>query len=496
MPFINSPTSKDNLPVVPLWINGSAQPIDGHSLFPVTSSVQEKVIHNAVSASPASATKACNAAATAFTSWRKTSPAHRRALLLKAADILDSRAEEIMDWQMAETSCPKEFAGFNIKAGTIYVREIAAATSELRGTVPQKSMGPTGEEVGGLTVVVREPIGVVLIIPPWNGAVILPLRAISMALAAGCTIVVKASELCPRTHSLLVECFEEAGIPAGVINMIQARREDAALVVEAIVSHKAVRKVDFIGSAAVGSKIGQVCAKYLKPVLMELGGKGPAIVLEDADLEKTAFLCAMGAVLDHGQLCFSTERIIVHKSIYEKFTQILAAVMSKIPKAGDAVTQQSATHAYDVLVDAQEKGATFLVGGPEYISKTSLKPTLVTNVKPDARIWDEETFGPSATVYIAEDDEDAITKANDSAYGLSAAVHSTSWEHAYNVAKYLEYGQVQINNMTCTDSPGGPIRGVKGSGWGQSNSIWGLHEFSIEKTIAFHPSSESNMLIH
>lgn len=123
---------------------------------------------------------------------------------------------------------------------------------------------------------------------------ILPLRAISMALAAGCAVVVKASELCPRTHNLLVECFEEAGVPTGVINIIQARREDAAAVTEAIVAHKAVRKVDFIGSAAVGSKIGQLCAKYLKPVLMELGGKGPAIVLEDADLEKAAFYCAMG----------------------------------------------------------------------------------------------------------------------------------------------------------------------------------------------------------
>ena len=123
-----------------------------------------------------------------------------------------------------------------------------------------------------------------------------------MALAAGCAIVVKASELCPKTHHLLVECFEEAGIPAGVINIIQAKREDAAPVVETIIAHKAVRKVDFIGSAAVGSKIGQVCAKYLKPILMELGGKGPAVVLEDADLEKTAFICALGGKYVHSRL--------------------------------------------------------------------------------------------------------------------------------------------------------------------------------------------------
>lgn len=215
--------------------------------------------------------------------------------------------------------------------------------------------------------------------------------------------------------------------------------------------------------------------------------------------------------MDHGQLCFSTERIIVHKAIYDKFVKILTATFSQIPRAGDAVTKQSATHAYDVLKDAQDKGAKFLCGGLEYLSDTSLKPTLVTNVSKDARIADEETFGPSASVYIAEDDDDAIAKANDSAYGLNAAVHSTNWEHAYNVAKQLEYGQVQINNVTCTDSrkwpellmilcktdnriAGAPIRGVKGSGWGQSNSIWGIHEFSIEKALYFHPTGAGSIL--
>jgi acyl-CoA reductase-like NAD-dependent aldehyde dehydrogenase len=158
------------------------------------------------------------------------------------------------------------------------------------------------------------------------------------------------------------------------------------------------------------------------------------------------------AVIDHGQLCFSTERIIVHKAVYDKFVGLLTGIFNKIPKAGDAVSKQSATHAYDVLKDAQDKGATFLAGGLEYLTPTSLKPTLVTNIPWEARIRDEETFGPSASVYIAEDDNDAIAKANDSAYGLNAAVHSTSWEHAYNVAKQLEYGQVHINNMTCSDS--------------------------------------------
>lgn len=151
-------------------------------------------------------------------------------------------------------------------------------------------------------------------------------------------------------------------------------------------------------------------------------------------------------------------------------------------------------HAYDVLSDAKGKGASFLAGGLQFLSETSLKPTLVTNVSRDARIFDEETFGPSASVYIAEDDNDAVEKANDSAYGLNAAVHSKSWEHAFKIAKLLEYGQVHINNVTCWDAPGIPIKGVKGSGWGTSNSIWGINEFSIQKSVTFHPSGASSII--
>lgn len=329
-----------------------------------------------------------------------------------------------------------------------------------------------------------------------------------MAIAAGCTIVLKASEKCPMTHHCLLEAFEEAGVPAGVINSIQVRREDAAAVTEALIAHKAIRKVDFIGSQAIGRAIGSLCGKYLKPVLMELGGKGPAIVLDDADLEKAAKLCAMGgkymhpgpillpadvidmslAILHHGQLCFSTERIIVQKSIADKFIPLLQAAMENIPTAGTAVDDASAKHAYDVLVDAQSNGATFLVGSPKFASKNSLQPALVTDVTPRARIWDEETFGPSATVYTINTDSEAIERANDSAYGLSAAVHSTNWERAYNISRQLEYGQVSVNNMTVADAPTQPIRGVKGSGWGQSNAIWGIREFTAEKCINMGPA--------
>jgi len=168
MVFVTYPESPNNLPVIPLWINGAAQPISSPaSLFPVISSVQDKALHHAVSATPDDAKAAVDSAATAFRTWRLTAPSYRRDLLLKAADVLKRRAQELIAAQVAETSCPLEFAGLNARSAVLYVKEIAAATTELRGTVPQRMAGPDGKEVGGLTVVVREPVGVVMIIPPY-----------------------------------------------------------------------------------------------------------------------------------------------------------------------------------------------------------------------------------------------------------------------------------------------------------------------------------------
>ena len=507
MPFLDATTNGDTasnpLPTVPLWIAGKAHNADSstskQSIQPIISAASNKHIHNFVSATPAQATLACDSAATTLQAWRQTTPAHRRNILLKVADEYERRLNEIAEMQTAETSCPLEFAKWNIAVAAKYIREIAAATAEIRGVVPQRDSDESGVGKEGLTIVNMEPVGVVMVIPPWNGAVILPTRALTMVLAAGCTVVLKSSEKCPMTHHLLVECYEKAGVPAGVINAIQVGREQAAEVTEAIISHKAVRKVDFIGSAGVGRMIGQLAAKYLKPVLMELGGKGPALILEDANLEKAAKICALGAILHHGQLCFSTERIIVLKGIADKFVPLLKAAFEEIPGAGTAVDTVSSKHAYDVLVDAKEHGAKFLVGGPEYIGekdlKISLRPSLVTEIPKDARIRDEETFGPSASVYVADDEAEAVKLANDSAYGLNAAVHSSSWERAFKVAKQLEYGQVLINQMTAGDAPGQPIRGVKGSGWGTSNSIWGIKEFLVEKTISFASAEGSKIAI-
>jgi len=302
-----------------------------------------------------------------------------------------------------------------------------------------------------MTFVFKEPLGSVLVIPPWNAAMVLAGRAITAAIGAGCTVVMKASELSPLTHALLAEVYRDAGLPKGVLNVVQSRREDAATVTEALIAHPGIRKIDFIGSAAVGRVVGATAAKHLKPVVMELGGKCPAIVLDDADLPKAAGMCASGATLHHGQICFGTERIIVHQKVADQFVTLLVKQVESA-NGGVAVSERIALNGLNILKDAKEKGAKFLTGDAELLGKNSICPALVqidpkTNV--DAmKIIDEESFTPTASVYVVENDEEAIALANRSAYGLNAAIHTRDLERAIKMGRELEYGQVHTNCPT------------------------------------------------
>jgi acyl-CoA reductase-like NAD-dependent aldehyde dehydrogenase len=302
--------------------------------------------------------------------------------------------------------------------------------------------------------------------------------------------VLKASELCPRTHHAIVEAFMEAGLPPGCLNQIQMGRESAPAVTEVLIADNAIRKVEFIGSATVGRIIGQVASKYLKPVLMELGGKGPALVLKDADLKRAAKLCALGAFLHHGQICMSTDRIIVVREIADEFSKYLVEEVKRgySEGVGFAVSPSIAKHAQLLLDEASKQGATYLVGDNRALGDTgaSLNPTIVTGVKSTDRLYDEETFGPSASLYVVEDEVQAIKLANESSYGLNAAVHSRDVFSALRVARQLEYGQVNFNTITEFDEASAPIGGVKGSGWGRNNGKFGLREFLVEKMVSVH----------
>jgi acyl-CoA reductase-like NAD-dependent aldehyde dehydrogenase len=472
---MSSPSSD----TVPLWIDGEALRADPLTTFPVTQSTTGNIVHHAASATPEEALRAVESSKTAFKSWRHTNHVTRRELILRVAAYYEEHAETFVKTQVLETSCEEAWAKQNAELACRYLREIAAVISSVNGTIPQL------EKPGAMGFVFKEPVGPVLCIAPWNAALILATRGVASAIAAGCTVVFKASELSPMTHSLITHAFVEAGVPKGVLNQIQTRREDAAAVTEAIIAHEAIRKVEFIGSAAVGRIIGQLAAKYLKPVLMELGGKGPAVVLDDADLDEAAKLAAMGAVVNHGQICFSTERIIVQESVAEKFQQLLVKAMESAGShAGCAVSPAIGRHANDVLRDAESAGDKFLMGGPSD-SDVRLRPTIVLNPS-TSRIVDEETFGPSASLYVVSSDEAAIELANRSAYGLNATIWSTNMERALKMSRELEYGQVHINSISVYTSPTASQGGVKGSGFGRQNGRWGLEEFLHDKFVSWH----------
>lgn len=235
-------------------------------------------------------------------------------------------------------------------------------------------------------------MGTVVIIPPWNAAYVLSVRALATAISAGCTVVLKGSEIHPATHLALAKLFTEAGAIPGLVNLVVASRDDASACTEAFFASKEVRKIDFIGSATVVRILGAQASKYLKPITLELGGKCQVIVLDDADLASAASLCADGALRHHGQVCFSTERVIVRKSVADTFLEILMEKFRDFGPAGTAVSKNVASHAREIFVDAQNHGCKFLIRGPEFVDEklmASLKPTIVLEPPKEARIVDE-----------------------------------------------------------------------------------------------------------
>ena len=320
----------------------------------------------APASSAADATKAVDAAARAFPAWSTTGPSHRRELLMKAAHALEAKAPAFAAAIAAETGGSALWAGFNVHLAAGMLIEAAAMTTQISGEIIPSDVP------GSLAMGIRQAAGVVLGMAPWNAPVILGVRAVALPLACGNTVVLKGSELCPATHGLIAEVFQEAGFPAGVVNYVTNAPSDAAGVVEAMIAHPGVRRVNFTGSTRVGRIIAAVCAKYLKPAVLELGGKAPALVLDDADLDAAVSGVAFGAFANSGQICMSTERIVVDQSVADAFVAKLAAKAAALPLGdprkgqvvlGSVVDMATVTRCNALIDDAVAKGAKLVCGG-------------------------------------------------------------------------------------------------------------------------------------
>jgi acyl-CoA reductase-like NAD-dependent aldehyde dehydrogenase len=419
-------------------------------------------------------------AGAAFPAWAAQGPNARRAVLMKAAAALEARADAFVEAMMGEIGATKGWALFNLGLAASMVREAAALTTQISGEVIPS------DKPGCLAMALREPVGVILGIAPWNAPIILGVRAIAVPLACGNAVILKASEQCPRTHALIIEAFAEAGFPDGVVQVVTNAPADAGEVVGALIDAPEVKRINFTGSTAVGRIIATRAAGHLKPCLLELGGKAPLIVLEDADLDEAVKAAAFGAFMNQGQICMSTERIIVVEAVAAEFAQRFKAKVETLavgdPREGKTplgavVDAKTVAHCQTLVQDALGHGATLLTGG-ETTQNVLMPAHVVDGVTQDMKLFRDESFGPVVGVIHARDEAHAIELANDSEYGLSAAVFTRDTARGLRVARQIKSGICHVNGPTVHDEAQMPFGGVGASGYGRFGGKAGIDSFT------------------
>ncbi len=469
---------------VTLLIGGKSLAAQSGRFYDRIDPVKNAVATRAPAAGVSDVDAAVAAASMAFKEWSVAGPGHRRGLLLRAAEVLLQHMDEFVQYIVAETGATAGWAGFNVAAGATFLREAASMTTQISGEVIASDVPDN------LAMAIRQPLGVCVGIAPWNAPVILGIRSMAMPLACGNTVVFKASELCPATHRLIGSVMQEAGFPDGVVNVITNNPSDAAEIVGALIDHPAVRHINFTGSTRVGRIVSERAAHHLKPVLLELGGKSPLIILDDADIDAAVDAAAFGAFMNQGQICMSTERIVVDGKIADEFVKRFAAKAEKLslgdPSAGPAilgalVDQRAADRVVALTKDAVAKGAHLAAGGQ--CEGTLMRATVVDHVQPGMRIYAEESFGPVVTIVRVNGDEEALRAANDTEFGLSAAIFSKDIARAWALARRVESGICHINGPTVHDEPQMPFGGVKASGYGRFGGKAAVDEFTVLRWI-------------
>jgi benzaldehyde dehydrogenase (NAD) len=419
-------------------------------------------------------------AADAFPAWSAMGPNARRAVLMKAATALEAKKDQFVEAMMGEIGATAGWAMFNLMLAAGMVREAAALTTQISGEVIPS------DKPGTLAMALREPVGVILGIAPWNAPIILGVRAIAVPLACGNTVILKASENCPRTHALIVEAFAEAGFPDGAVNIVTNAPADAGDVVGALIDAPEVRRINFTGSTHVGKIIAKRAAEHLKPVLLELGGKAPLVVLEDADLDEAVKAAAFGAFMNQGQICMSTERIIVVDAVADEFAARFKAKVASMavgdPREGTtplgAVVDKRTVECVSGLIeDALASGAEQLTGG-ETTQNVLMPAHVIDKVTPEMRLFREESFGPVVAIIRARDEEQAIELANDTEYGLSASVFTRDIARGLKIARRIQSGICHVNGPTVHDEAQMPFGGMKASGYGRFGGKAGIDAFT------------------
>lgn len=456
-------------------------------VIPIIDPVTEEQITEFTDCGPEAVDDAVARARAAFEAgvWHGLPARQRARIMWRIADLMDQHAEEFAQLDSLNTGMPIEQARMIVPTCAEFFRYYAGWCTKVNGTAHEVQMegGVSGEFAEMHAYTLKEPYGVVGLIFPWNGPIFNACAKIAPALAAGCSSVVKPAEETPLSALLLDRLITEAGVPDGVVNLLNGYGHTAGA---ALVAHPDVEKIAFTGSTEVGKKIVEASAGNLKKVMLELGGKSPVLIYDDADLNMAIMMASMGIFVHSGQGCVCGSRIFVQRGVYDRVVEGIATIANSLklggPKEegsniGPLISQKQLTRVMGYIDEGKRDGVEVVTGGHRLDRRGYfVHPTVLTNVDRGARLYREEIFGPVVTVLPFEDDDEAVALANDTSYGLAATAWTTNLSRAHRIAKRLQAGTVTLNSQLVFDHAV-PFGGYKQSGWG--------HEFGREGVEAY-----------
>uniref|UniRef100_A0A7R9TZU9 Succinate-semialdehyde dehydrogenase n=1 Tax=Prasinoderma coloniale TaxID=156133 RepID=A0A7R9TZU9_9VIRI len=469
------------------WIAGEWEAEGELGTLGVTDPATGKEIARVPKNGAADAARAVAAAKDAFPAWAALPAKQRSSVLRRWYDLIVENTDDLAALMTAEAGKPLAESRGEVAYAAVFVEWFAEEGRRIAGDVLESPVP------GRRIVSIKQPVGVVAAITPWNFPLAMVTRKVAPALAVGCTVVIKPSEETPLSCLALLELAERAGVPAGVLNAVMG---DAPAIGGVLCSSKAVRKLTFTGSTAVGKILLKQCADTVKKVSLELGGNAPLLVFEDADLDAAVAGCLSLKFKNAGQVCVTVNRAMVHESVYDDFCARLAEATSKLSvgPGGDAgvqmgplINERAPDRAAEHVADAVSRGAECLTGGARYSDErpaSFFQPTVLKGVTPDMRIYREETFGPVAGVVRFSTEEEAVAMANDTDYGLAAYLYTKDMSRSWRVAEALEYGIVGVNETACSNEIA-PFGGCKESGLGREGGLVGVDDFLEIKGITF-----------
>ena len=466
-----------------VFINGEWLAAADQQTFAVTNPATGETIANVASATEQQVENAVNAAEQAFTTWKLTTAKERSLLLKKWYQLIIENQEDLAILLSLEQGKPLTESRGEILYGASFIEWFAEEAKRAYGDIIPH------DKQGRRLVVIRQPVGVVAAITPWNFPNAMITRKVGPALAAGCTVIIKPASETPLSAFALAVLAERAGIPKGVINVVAG---SARMIGAVLTKHPSVRKVSFTGSTQIGKLLMEQCSSTMKKVSMELGGNAPFIVFDDADLDRAVEGAIASKFRNSGQTCVCTNRLLVQASVYDTFIEKLSAAVAKLKVApafedgaeqGPLINEKAVDKIQEHISDATAKGAKIVYGGHRHaLGKTFFEPTVLANVTSDMLVAKDETFGPLAPVFKFDTEEQAITMANDTEFGLASYVYTQNLGRAWRVGEALEYGMVGINEGIISTEVA-PFGGIKESGTGREGSKYGLEDYQELKYI-------------